>query len=59
MKAQNRCCPLHQDDCDHCGFYDVGGNICMYDDNLDFDVNMQKVIYKEIGYGSTSKNTNK
>lgn len=39
MKAQNRCCPLHQDTCDHCGFYDIGSGLCIYDDSISQDEN--------------------
>lgn len=50
MKAQNRCCPLHQDTCDHCGFYDMGNNLCEYDESLSYERNEQSILGSKLAY---------
>ena len=58
MKAQNRCCPLMQDTCDHCGFYDIGSGICEYIDCVSMDENIE-MLHKEKQDVRTSKDIQK
>ena len=54
MKAQNRCCPLMQDTCDHCGFHDIANGICEYIDCVSMDENIE-MLHKENTNGRASK----